>query len=68
MKKLLALVLALCMVTGVASALAEGFELAASYEPGERVFDGGEITTVKAGGGTGSEMTTDVYPGVEGIF
>ena len=66
MKKLLALVLALCMVTGVASALAEGFELAASYEPGERVFDGGEITTVKAGGGTGSEMTTDVYPGVEG--
>ena len=46
MRKILALVLALCMVTGVMSALAEGFELADSYDPGERVFDGGEITTV----------------------
>ncbi len=66
MKKLLALVLALCMVAGAVSALAEGFELAASYETGERVFDGGEITTVKAGGGSSSEVTTDVYAGVEG--
>lgn len=66
MKKLLALVLALCMLTGVTSALAEGFELAASYDSGERVYDGGEITTVKAGSGSGSEMTTDVFPGEEG--
>ena len=54
MKKLFALVLALCMLTGVVSALAEGFELAASYDPGERVYDAGEITTVKAGSGSGS--------------
>ena len=66
MKKLFALVLALCMLTGVVSALAEGFELAASYDPGERVYDAGEITTVKAGGGSGSEVSTDVYAGVEG--
>ena len=63
MKKLLALVLALCMVAGVMSSLAEGFELAASYDAGERVFDGGEITTVKAAGGSGTPMSTDVYTG-----
>ena len=66
MRKILALVLALCMVTGVMSALAEGFELADSYDPGERVFDGGEITTAKAGGGSNSTVTTDVYAGEEG--
>ena len=65
-RKLLALVLALCMMSGVVSAMAEGFTPAASYDPGERNFDGGEITTVKAGAGTGSEVTTDVYPGIEG--
>ena len=64
--KILSLVLALCMLTGVTSALAEGFEPAASYDPGERNFDAGEITTVKAGAGTGSTVTTDVYPGIEG--
>ena len=63
MKKLLTLVLALCMVMGAVSALAEGFELAESYDAGERVFDGGEITTVKAAGGSGTPMTTDVYEG-----
>lgn len=66
MKKLFALVLALCMLTGVVSALAEGFELAASYDPGERVFDGGEIATVKAGSGSSSAVSTDVYAGIEG--
>ncbi len=63
MKKLLALVLALCMLTGVMSAMAEGFTLADSYEIGERIYDGGAITTAKAGAGTGSEVTTDVYTG-----
>ena len=63
MKKLLALVLALCLMTGVVSALAEGFTLADSYEVGERVFDGGEITTTKAAGGSGTPLTTDVYMG-----
>ena len=63
MKKLLALVLALCMMAGVMSAIAEGFELAESYDPGERVFDGGEITTVPAAKGSGTPMTTDVYEG-----
>lgn len=65
MKKLLALVLALCMVTGVVSALAEGFTPAASYDVGERKFDGGEITTVAvaAGGGT---VDTVPYAGEAG--
>ena len=36
MKKLLALVIALCMVAGVMSALAEGFTPAESYDVGER--------------------------------
>lgn len=66
MKKLLALALALCMLTGMVSAFAEGFTPAATFTPEERVFDGGEITTVKAGGGTGSQVTTDVYAGIEG--
>ena len=65
MKKLLALVLALCMVTGVMSALAEGFTPAASYDVGERKFDGGEIKTVAvaAGGGT---VDTVAYAGEAG--
>ena len=63
MKKLLALVLALCMLSGVVSALAEGFTLADSYDAGERIYDGGAITTAKAGAGSGSEVTTDVYTG-----
>jgi len=66
MKKLLALVLALCMMAGMTSAMAEGFTLAESYDVGERVFDGGEITTVKAGAGTGSQVSTDTYAGIEG--
>ncbi len=65
MKKLLALVLALCMMAAVVSALAEGFTPAASYDPGERKFDGGEITTAKAEVG-GGEVNTVRYAGVEG--
>lgn len=65
MKKLLALVLTLCMLAGVVSALAEGFTPAASYDVGERKFDGGEITTVAAvaGGGT---VDTVAYAGEAG--
>ena len=65
MKKILALVLALCMVTGVMSALAEGFTPAASYDVGERKFDGGEITTVAAVAG-GGEVDTVAYAGEAG--
>ncbi len=57
MKKLLALLLALCMLMGAASALAEGFTPAASYDPGERTFNGGEITTVAAAAGGGNVDT-----------
>ena len=65
MKKLLSLVLALCMLAGVASALSEGFTPAASYDPGERKFDGGAITTAKADVG-GGEVDTVRYAGIEG--
>jgi len=65
MKKILALVLALCMMTGIASALAEGFTPADSYDPGERKFDGGAITTAKAEIGGGAVETTR-YAGIEG--
>ena len=65
MKKLLALVLTLCMVAGVMSALAEGFTPAASYDVGERKFDGGEITTVAAVAG-GGEVDTVAYAGEAG--
>ncbi len=65
MKKLLALVLALCMMAGVMSAIAEGFTPAASYDPGERAYDAGSITTAKAEAG-GGEVDTERYAGVEG--
>ena len=65
MKKLLALVIALCMVAGVMSALAEGFTPAESYDVGERKFDGGEITTVAAAAG-GGEVDTVPYAGEAG--
>ena len=41
------------------------FVQAESYEPEERVFDGGEIVLEKAAVGGGS-VTTDVYAGIEG--
>ena len=65
MKKLLALALALCMMAGVMSAMAEGFTPAASYDPGERNFNGGSITTAKAEAG-GGEVNTVRYAGKEG--
>lgn len=65
MKKLLALVLTLCMLAGVVSAMAEGFTPAASYDAGERKFDGGEITTVAAAAG-GGEVDTVVFAGEAG--
>ena len=65
MKKLMSLVLALCLIASVVSAFAEGFTPAESYVIGDRVFDAGSITTAKAGEG-GGEVTTDVYAGIEG--
>ena len=65
MKKILALVLALCLAAGAASVLAEGFTPAETYDPGERAFNGGEITTAKAEIG-GGEVDTVRFAGVEG--
>ena len=48
------------------SALAEAFTPAASYDPGERTFDGGVITLVPAAGGSANSVTSDVYAGIEG--
>lgn len=65
MKKLLALALALCMMAGAVSAMAEGFTPAASYDPGARNFNGGAVTLEKAPAGGGT-VTSDVYAGIEG--
>ena len=65
MKKLLALALALCMMVGAVSAMAEGFTPAASYDPGARNFNGGAVTLEKAPAGGGT-VTSDVYAGIEG--
>ncbi len=66
MKKFLAVLLTLCMLTGVVSALGEGFTPADSYDIGERNYDGGAITTVKADVESGGTVTTDIYAGIEG--
>ena len=58
--------LALVMVLSAVSALAEAFTPAASYDPGERTFDGGVITLVPAAGGSANSVTSDVYAGIEG--
>ena len=65
MKKVVSIILALIMVLSSVAVLAEGFTPAESYDIGERVYDGGEVTLglVTAGGGT---VTTDVYAGIEG--
>ena len=65
MKKLLALVVALCMIGTMASAFAEGFTPAASYDPGERNFNAGAVTLESAAAG-GGQVTSDVYAGEEG--
>ena len=56
MKKLLALVVALCMIGTMASAFAEGFTPAASYDPGERNFNAGAVTLEAAAAGGGQEV------------
>lgn len=63
MKKILALVMALCMLSGVA--LAEAFTPAASYDAGERAFHAGEVVLnpVAVGGGS---IETVRYAGIEG--
>ena len=66
MKKILSVMLALVMVLSAVSALAEAFTPAASYDPGERTFDGGVITLVPAAGGSANSVTSDVYAGIEG--
>ena len=48
MKKIISIVLAMLLVLSSVAAFADGFTPAASYDPGERNFDGGEITTVPA--------------------
>ena len=65
MKKLLAIVLSLCMMASVLTAMAEGFTPAESYDVGERKFDGGSITTAAAGEG-GGEVNTVPYAGEAG--
>ena len=64
MKKILALVLALCMCASIVPAMAEGFVPAASYDPGERAYDAGSITTALAQAG-GGEVDTVRYAGDE---
>ena len=66
MKKILSVMLALVMVFSAVSALAEAFTPAASYDPGERTFDGGVINLVPAAGGSANSVTSDVYAGIEG--
>lgn len=66
MKKILSVMLALVMVLSAVSALAEAFTPAASYDPGERTFDGGVINLVPAAGGSANSVTSDVYAGIEG--
>ncbi|MBR1685911.1 MAG: hypothetical protein IJ708_12325 [Clostridia bacterium] len=65
MKKLIALVLALAMMSGVMSAVAEGFTPAASYDVGERTFNAGTIALEAAAAG-GGQVSSDVYEGEEG--
>ncbi len=65
MKKVLALAMASCLVTGTVSGLAEGFTPADSYDVGERSFYAGSVTLEAAPVGGGS-ITTDIYAGEEG--
>jgi ABC-type transport system substrate-binding protein len=65
MKKVVSIVLALIMVLSSVAVLAEGFVPAASYDPGERSYFGGNVTLESAPAGGGS-ITTDVYAGIEG--
>ena len=65
MKKWLAMLLTLVMLCSCLSAFAEGFTPAASYDVGERNFNGGTVNLEKAAAG-GGQVTTDIYAGEEG--
>lgn len=66
MKKLVSMVLALCLCLSLASvSLAEGFTPAESYDPGERVFEAGKVTLSPAPAG-GGVVDTVPYAGEEG--
>ncbi len=67
MRRLLSVMAALVLTLSCLSGLAEGaFTPAASYDPGERKFDAGEITLVRLEGESGGQVTTDVYAGEPG--
>lgn len=67
MKRLIAVTLAMLLVFSGLSAVAESaFTPAETYDPGPRVFDGGQITVTMATGESGGQVTTDVYAGEEG--
>lgn len=65
MKRIVAIAMALVLALACVSAYAEGFTPAASYDVGERSFDGGEINLEPAPEG-GGQVTTDIYAGVAG--
>lgn len=67
MKRFICILASVLMVFSGFSALAESaFTPAATYDPGVRAFDGGEITVVKSEGESGGQVTTDIYAGEEG--
>ena len=67
LKKVLSIVLAAMLVLSSVAALAETtFTPAATYDPGQRAFDGGAIKTEKAEGGSSGSVTTTAYAGIEG--
>lgn len=67
MKKLLALVMALCMMLSCVSALAEStFEPAASYDTSDRAYYAGEVTLNAAEGGSSGTINKVRYAGIEG--
>ncbi|HHX21837.1 MAG TPA: hypothetical protein GX722_08610, partial [Clostridiales bacterium] len=67
MKRIISVITAMLLVFSGFSALAEStFTPAATYDPGERTFNAGEVTTVKTEGGSSGEVTTDVYAGEAG--
>lgn len=67
MKRIISVIAAMLLVFSGLSAIAESaFTPAATYDPGERTFNAGEITTVKTAGETGGQVTTDVFAGEAG--
>lgn len=67
MKRVFTVLLAAIIVFASFSAMAESaFTPAAAYDPGERSFDGGEVTVTESEGESGGQVTTEVYAGIEG--